>query len=81
MVAGNIDILVITETKFSNTFPQAQFSMNVYSKPSRLDRVVTAFVREDVSSRHLNACKITKMMLQLFWCISLDFPEIPLNHI
>ena len=38
MVTGNIDILILTETKLNNTFRQTQFSIDGYSKPYRLDR-------------------------------------------
>ena len=38
MITGNIDILVITETKLNETFPQAQFFINGFTKPYRLDR-------------------------------------------
>ena len=38
MIAGIIDILVITETKLNYTFPQGQFIIEEYSKPYRLDR-------------------------------------------
>ena len=33
MITGNIDILVITETKLNYTFPQSQFFIEGYSKP------------------------------------------------
>ena len=33
MITGNIDILIITETKLNYTFPQSQFIIEGYSKP------------------------------------------------
>ena len=37
-VRGNIDILLVTETKLDSSFPNAQFQMHVYTTPYRLDR-------------------------------------------
>ena len=38
LVSGNIDILVIEETKIDSTFPEAQFYIPGYKKPYRKDR-------------------------------------------
>ena len=38
IVTQHIDILVLTETKVDNTFPTAQFLVNDFSEPCRLDR-------------------------------------------
>ena len=35
---GNIDILMISETKIDNTFPHSQFLIDGLSRPCRLDR-------------------------------------------
>ena len=53
---GNIDILLITETKLDNSFPTAQFTMKGYSTPYRLDRNkfgggILLYVREDIPSK------------------------------
>ena len=37
MGMGNIDILMISETKPDANFPTSQFSINGYSSPYRLD--------------------------------------------
>ena len=55
---GNVDILVITETKLDNTFPISQFKMDGYATPYRLDRNrngrgILVFVREDIPSKNL----------------------------
>ena len=34
----NIDILLISETKIDESFPNAQFRMNGFSEPNRIDR-------------------------------------------
>ena len=38
IVMQHIDILVLTETKLDDTFPAAQFLVNGFSEPCRLDR-------------------------------------------
>ena len=37
-VTGNIDILMISETKLDNSFPVSQFLIDSYTPPFRLDR-------------------------------------------
>ena len=36
-ITGNIDILMISETKLGNSFPTGQFLINGYSEPFRID--------------------------------------------
>ena len=38
MIGGNINILLITETKMVISFPSAQFQIDRYTAPYRLDR-------------------------------------------
>ena len=59
MVDGNIDILVVGETKLDDTFPVNQFALNGFSKPYRKDRNrhgggVMIFVRDDAPSKSVN---------------------------
>ena len=37
-VRGNIDVLMISETKLDTRFPTGQFLTNGYTSPQRLDR-------------------------------------------
>ena len=37
LVKGNIDILMLSETKLDSSFPHAQFSIEGYSKPYRVE--------------------------------------------
>ena len=37
-VRGNVDILLVTETKLDSSFPSEQFHMNGYTTPYRLDK-------------------------------------------
>ena len=53
---GNIDILIIAETKTNSTFLLNQFAIQGYSKPYKFDRNRTGggvfiYVREDIPSR------------------------------
>ena len=59
IIAENIDILILTETKIDATYPISQFMIEGYSKPYRLDRNkhgggVIIYVREDIPSKLLN---------------------------
>ena len=58
LITDNIDILVVTETKLDESFPTAQFFIEGYSAPYRLDRNkhgggILIYVREDISSKQL----------------------------
>ena len=57
-VMGNIDVLVITETKLDDSFPAANFMLDGFSKPYRRDRNangggVLIYVRDDIPSKEL----------------------------
>ena len=59
IVMQHIDILVLTETKLDDTFPTAQFLVNGFSEPYRLDRNrkgggVMVYIREDIPSKLLD---------------------------
>ncbi len=58
IIAGNVDILLVSETKLDDSFPAKQFLIEGYSLPFRLDRSGRAgglllFVREDIPSKAL----------------------------
>ena len=58
LIENNIDILVLTETKIDASFPNAQFRIEGFSAPFRLDRnkfggVVLIYVREDIPCKQL----------------------------
>ena len=55
-VSGNIDILMITETKIDSTFPVNQFYLNGYNVLYRNDRNtndggILVYIRDDIRSR------------------------------
>ena len=66
-----VDILLLAETKLDDSFPTAQFSLNGFCKPYRLDRSsngggILLYVRDDIPSRLLTVYKI-KDNLELFF--------------
>ena len=55
-IKGNIDILVITESKLNRSFPSLQFAIEGYTMPYRIDRNtngggVIIYIREDIPCR------------------------------
>ena len=57
-IIGNIDILVVTETKIDHTFSTNQFMIDGFSEPYRRDRngnggSILIYVREDIPSKQL----------------------------
>ena len=59
IISGNIDILIITESKLDESFPSSQFLLEGFSPPYRHDRNkygggVLIYVREDIPSKKLN---------------------------
>ena len=66
-----VDILLLSETKLHDSFPTAQFSLDAFCKPYRLDRSsnrggILLYVRDDIPSRFLTDCKI-KDNIELFF--------------
>ena len=64
-VKGNIDILMISETKLDESFPPSQFFLDGYSVPFRLDRNgndrgILLYIRDDLLSKLLSMSKNTE---------------------
>ena len=58
-VCANLDILLISETKLDDSFPSAQFLLDGFSKPYRLDRCsngggILLYIRDDIPARLLS---------------------------
>ena len=58
LIPGNIDVMVITETKIDDSFPISQFCIDGFRKPFRLDRNnfgggILVYVREDIPCKEL----------------------------
>ena len=57
-VINKIDVLLVSETKLDDSFPTAQFLLDGFSKPYRLDRCsngdgLLLYINDDISSRLL----------------------------
>ena len=57
-IINNVDVLLVSETKLDDSFPTAQFLLDGFSKPYRLDRCsngggILLYVKDDISSRLL----------------------------
>ena len=55
-IKGNVDVLVISETKLDESFPEGQFKIPGFATPFRRDRNkfeggIMVFVREDIPSK------------------------------
>ena len=55
-ISGNIDVLLVTETKLDSSFPRAQFFIQGFTDPYRLDRNkhgggIILYIREDIPSK------------------------------
>ena len=60
---GNVDILLISETKLDESFPEGQFNIPGFGKPFRKDRNefgggIIVFVREDIPSKLISLEKL-----------------------
>ena len=58
MVSGYFDAIIVTETKLDDSFPKAQFCIDGFSIPYRLDRNrngggLMIYVRDDIPSKML----------------------------
>ena len=56
---GNVDILMVTETKIDKSFIASQFIVPAFTLPYRFDRIkdgggVLVYIREDIPSKVLN---------------------------
>ena len=74
-VKGNLDILVVTETKIDSSFPQKQFEMEGYSH-YRSDRVdggggIIIYVREDIPCKKLKKHPLSDNLEGIFLEINL----------
>ena len=59
-VKGNIDVLMVSETKIDDSFPVGNFLIDGFSTPYRLDREsngggIILYVKEDIPSNLLAA--------------------------
>ena len=84
-IKGNIDALMISETKLEDSFPSMQFSVEGYGPPYRLGRNshgggILVYVRKDIPCKHIvmKNCTIEGFFLELNlrskkWLISCSY--------
>ena len=58
-ITGNVDVMVISEKKLDDSFPESQLKIPGYSSPFRLDRdqnggCIMVFVCEDITAKLLS---------------------------
>ena len=58
-ISGNADVMIISQTKLDDSFPESKFKIPGYSSPIRLDRDrngggIMVFVREDITAKFLS---------------------------
>ena len=76
-ISGNIDVLVITETKLDHTFPTGQFFIEGFATPFRLDRNsrgggILIYVREDIPSKQLSTHTFNEGIEGIFFELNLN---------
>ena len=65
IIKDNVDILLVSETKLDDTFPDGQFFIEGYKEPIRLDRNKNGggllfFIHDDLNSKEIKSHKLTK---------------------
>ena len=70
-INGNVDILLISETKIDESFPTYQFSISVFSSPFRYDRSCNAggllfYLRKDIPAKIIKT-ENKKSNVELFY--------------
>ena len=64
LVIGNLDILIITETKLDESFPVDQFNIDGFCTPYRLDRNINGggimiYIRDDIANKEVRSQTVT----------------------
>ena len=70
VVSGNIDILIIAETKIDDTFPTNQFCIEGYMPPLRADRNqhgggLLIYIRDGVPAREVAISTLTSKEMEI----------------
>ena len=58
VIGNNLDILMVSETKIEDTFPESQFLMEGFSTPYRIERTANSggillYIRHDIPSKYI----------------------------
>ena len=75
-INNNLDILMISETKIDDTFPDSQFLIEGFSVPYRLDRTakgrgILLYIREDIPSKRIKKVTFDESFEEFFIEINL----------
>ena len=75
-INNNLDILMISETKTDDTFPNSQFLIESFSVPYRLDRAakgggILLYIRENIPSKRIKKVTFDESFEGLFIEINL----------
>ena len=63
LVLKHVDILVLTETKLDDSFPNSQFSVDGFSEPFRIDRNIELYKKAKYDASKLITTKKKKKIL------------------
>ena len=74
LIQDNVDILVVTETKLDDTFISAQFYMEGFKTPIRLDRNsfgggIVIYIRENILLKFLDQLPLMRVYLSNLTCV------------
>ena len=75
-VGNNLDILMVSETKIDDTFPESQFLIESFSTPYRLDRTakgggILLYIRQDIPSKYIKKITVNESFEGFFVEINL----------
>ena len=75
-VGNNLDILMVSETKIDDTFPESQFLIEGFSTPYRLDRTakgggILLYIRQDIPSKYIKKITVNESFEGFFVEINL----------
>ena len=75
-VGNNLDILMVSETKIDDTFPESQFLIEGFSTPYRLDRTakgggILVYIRQDIPSKYIKKLTVNESFEGFFVEINL----------
>ena len=75
-INNNLDILMISETKIDDTFPDCQFLIKGFSVPQRLDRTakgggILVYIREDIPTKRIRKVRFNESFEGFFIEINL----------
>ena len=71
LIPGNVDIMILVETKLDNSYPTSQFKIDGFSEPFRFDRNkigggILIYTREDIPCKQLHKHSFAKDIEGLF---------------